>query len=108
MAHKIDEKTELTVSLKTVIALIVAIVTASAFVFHIEERIDFLETKIKDNFVVMEANTQFRINWAPPPEVKETIKTTYQQNERIAVLEKHIEMLEKQIQELKSHQQNQD
>ena len=62
MAHKIDEKTELTVSLKTVIALIVAIVTASAFVFHIEERIDFLETKIKDNFVVMEANTQFRMN----------------------------------------------
>ena len=102
MAHKIDEKTELTVSLKTVIALIVAIVTASAFVFHIEERIDFLETKIKDNFVVMEANTQFRINWALPPEVKETIKTTYQQNERIAVLEKHIEMLEQQIQELKS------
>ena len=41
MAHKIDEKTELTVSLKTVIALIAAIVTASAFVFHIEERIDF-------------------------------------------------------------------
>ena len=108
MAHKIDEKTELTVSLKTVIALIVAIVTASAFVFHIEERIDFLEMKIKENHTVMDANTQFRINWAPPPEVKETIKTTYQQNERIAVLEKHIEMLEKQIQELKSHQQNQD
>ena len=101
MAHKIDEKTELTVSLKTVIALIAAIVTASAFVFHIEERIDFLENKIQENHIVMDANTQFRINWAPPPEVKETIKTTYQQNERIAVLEKHIEMLEKQIQELK-------
>jgi hypothetical protein len=44
-------------------------------------------------------NTQFRMNWAPPPEVKETIKTTYQQNERIAVLEKHIEMQEQQIQD---------
>jgi hypothetical protein len=49
----------------------------------------------------MDANTQFRMNWSPPPEVKETIKTTYQQNERIAVLEKHIEMLEQQIQELR-------
>jgi hypothetical protein len=52
--------------------------------------------------MVMDANTQFRMNWAPPPEVKETIKTTYQQNERIAVLEKHIEMLEQKIQELRS------
>ena len=100
MALKIDEKTELTVSLKTVIALIAAIVTASAFVFHMEERLDFLENKIQENHMIMDANTQFRINWAPPPEVKETIKTTYHQNERIAVMEKHIEMLEKQIQEL--------
>jgi hypothetical protein len=45
MALKLDEKTEIQVSLKTVIALIVAIVAASAFVFHIEERIDFLESK---------------------------------------------------------------
>jgi hypothetical protein len=45
MAHKIDETTEIQVSLKTVIALIVAIVAASTFVFHIEERIDFLEIK---------------------------------------------------------------
>jgi predicted nucleic acid-binding Zn-ribbon protein len=102
MAHKIGEETEIQVSLKTVIALIVAIVAASTFVFHIEERIDFLEMKIKDNSIMMDANTQFRMNWAPPPEVKETIKTTYQQNERIAVLEKHIEMLEQQIQELRS------
>ena len=104
MAHKIDEKTELRVSLKTLAVVIVAIVSAAAFVLHMEERLDFLEMKIKDNHTVMDANTQFRMNWAPPPEVKETIKTTYQQNERIAVLEKHIEMLEQQIQELRSSQ----
>ena len=101
MAHKIDEKTELRVSLKTLAVVIIAIVSAAAFVFHMEERLDFLEMKIKENHTVMDANTQFRMNWSPPPEVKETIKTTYQQNERIAVLEKHIEMLEQQIQELK-------
>ena len=56
------------------IALIVAIVAASAFVFHIEERIDFLEMKIKENHTVMDANTQFRMNWAPPPEVKKPSK----------------------------------
>jgi hypothetical protein len=45
MAHKIDETTEIRVSLKTVIALIAAIVAASTFVFHIEERIDFFRNE---------------------------------------------------------------
>ena len=43
MAHKIDETTELKVSLKTLAAIIIAVVSAAAFVFHLEERLDLLE-----------------------------------------------------------------
>jgi hypothetical protein len=43
MAHKIDETTELRVSLKTLAVVMIAIVSAAAFVFHMEERLDILE-----------------------------------------------------------------
>ena len=42
MAHKIDEKTELTVSLKTLAVILIAVVSAAAFVFHMEERLYIL------------------------------------------------------------------
>ena len=53
MAHKIDETTELRVSLKTLAVVMIAIVSAAAFVFHIEERLDLLEHNTlmnKNNF----------------------------------------------------------
>jgi hypothetical protein len=43
MAHKIDETTELRVSLKTLAIVIITVVSAAAFVFHLEERLDLLE-----------------------------------------------------------------
>ena len=43
MAHKIDETTELRVSLKTLAVIIITVVSAAAFVFHLEERLDLLE-----------------------------------------------------------------
>jgi len=47
MAVKINESTEIHIPLKLVSGLIFAIVAASFFVFHIEERIDFLEMKLE-------------------------------------------------------------
>ena len=55
MAHKIDEKTELRVSLKTLAVVIVAIVSAAAFVFHMEERLDILEMKTNTNKIQFES-----------------------------------------------------
>ena len=46
MALKIDEAVEVRMPLKLVAALVVAIVSASYFVFHIEERIDIVDMKI--------------------------------------------------------------
>ena len=54
MAHKIDEKTELRVSLKTLAVVIISIVSAAAFVFHIEERLDILEMKTNTNRIQFE------------------------------------------------------
>ena len=54
MAHKIDEKTELRVSLKTLAVVIISIVSAAAFVFHMEERLDILEMKTNTNRIQFE------------------------------------------------------
>ena len=55
MAHKIDEKTELTVSLKTLAVILIAVVSAAAFVFHMEERLDLLEHNTMMNKVQFES-----------------------------------------------------
>ena len=88
MAHKIDETTELTVSLKTLAVVIVAIVSAAAFVFHIEERLDVLETKTNTNRIQFESYKE-----APS-----------RSHTDVEVLKNEVEHLKQQIQELKSHQ----
>ena len=55
MAHKIDETTELRVSLKTLAVIIIAVVSAAAFVFHMEERLDILEHNTMMNKVQFES-----------------------------------------------------
>jgi len=54
MAHKIDETTELRVSLKTLAVIIITVVSAAAFVFHLEERLDILEHNTMMNKVQFE------------------------------------------------------
>ena len=86
MAHKIDEKTELTVSLKTLAVVIVAIVSAAAFVFHMEERLDILEMKTMMNKVQFES-------YREQPSRSHT---------DVEVLKKELEHLKKEIDELKN------
>ena len=84
MALKIDEKTELKVSLKTVAVVIVAIVSAAAFVFHMEERLDILEMKTMMNKVQFES-------YREQPSRSHT---------DVEVLKKELEHLKEQIKEL--------
>ena len=86
MAHKIDEKTELRVSLKTLAVVIVAIVSAAAFVFHMEERLDILEIKTMMNKVQFES-------YREQPSRSHT---------DVEVLKKELEHLKKEIDELKN------
>ena len=86
MAHKIDETTELKVSLKTLAVVIIAIVSAAAFVFHMEERLDILEMKTMMNKVQFES-------YREQPSRSHT---------DVEVLKKEIEHLKKEIDELKN------
>jgi len=86
MAHKIDEKTELTVSLKTLAVILIAVVSAAAFVFHMEERLDLLEHNTIMNKVQFES-------YREQPSRSHT---------DVEVLKKELEHLKKEIDELKN------
>ena len=55
MAHKIGEDTEIQVSLKTLIGILIAVISVSAFIFQLEERLDILEMKTNTNKVQFES-----------------------------------------------------
>ena len=86
MAHKIDETTEVRVSLKTLAVVIVAIVSAAAFVFHMEERLDILEMKTMMNKVQFDS-------YREQPSRSHT---------DVEVLKKELEHLKKEIDQLKN------
>jgi len=85
MAHKIDETTELRVSLKTLAIVIIAVVSAAAFVFHIEERLDILEQNTMMNKVQFES-------YKEQPSRSHT---------DIEIMKKELEHLKNQMDELK-------
>ena len=86
MALKIDEKTELRVSLKTLAVVIVAIISAAAFVFHMEERLDILEMKTNTNKIQFES-------YREQPSRSHT---------DVEVMKKELEYLKKEIDQLKN------
>ena len=86
MAHKIDETTELKVSLKTLAVVIIAIVSAAAFVFHMEERLDILEMKTNTNKIQFES-------YREQPSRSHT---------DVEVMKKELEYLKKEIDQLKN------
>ena len=87
MAHKIDETTELRVSLKTLAVIIITVVSAAAFVFHLEERLDILEHNTIMNKVQFET-------YKDQPSRSHT---------DVEVMRIQIEQLKKEIDELKSY-----
>ena len=87
MAHKIDETTELRVSLKTLAVIIITVVSAAAFVFHLEERLDLLEHNTMMNKVQFET-------YKEQPSRSHT---------DVEVMKKELEYLKKEIDELKSY-----
>jgi Tfp pilus assembly protein PilO len=87
MAHKIDETTELRVSLKTLAVIIITVVSAAAFVFHLEERLDILEHNTMMNKVQFES-------YREQPSRSHT---------DVEVMKTQIEQLKKEIDELKSY-----
>lgn len=94
MSVQIDEKTEVTLPLKIVIGMGIALVSAAAFVFHIEERINALESTLTRKAVQWDAAGKFVTEFKPHPLVNETA-------DRVRLLEIEITKLQKDIEYLK-------
>lgn len=94
MAVQLDEKTEITLPLKIVIGMGIALVSAAAFVFHIEERINNIESTLTRKAVSWDAAGKFVTEFKPHPLVNETA-------DRVRHLELEVTKLQKDIEYLK-------
>ena len=94
MAVQLDEKTEVTLPLKIVIGMGIALVSAAAFVFHIEERIGTIESTLTRKAVPWDAASKFVTEFKPHPLVNETA-------DRVRHLEIEVTRLQKDIEYLK-------
>ena len=94
MAVQLDEKTEVTLPLKIVIGMGIALVSAAGFVFHVEDRIDTLEGTLNRKAVQWDAAGKFVTEFKPHPLVSETA-------DRVRHLELEVTKLQKDIEYLK-------
>ncbi len=94
MAIKLNEKTEVTIPIKMVVGLCVVIVSAAAFVFHIQERIDSVETTIDKKSVYWDSAAKFVNEFKPHPLVTDTA-------DRVRLLEIEITRQNKDIEYLR-------
>lgn len=97
MAIQLDEKTEVTLPLKMVIGLGITLVGASAFVFHIEDRIGSLEYTIEKRAVIWDAGAKFVAEFKPHPLVKETAARVQELEIIVVKQQKDIEYLQQQL-----------
>jgi hypothetical protein len=101
MAVQLDEKTEVTLPLKIVIGMGIALVSAAAFVFHIEERIGTIEATLTRKAVPWDGAAKFVTEFKPHPLVNETADRVRDLELEIVKHQKDIEYLQKHIVELK-------
>jgi len=93
MAVQLDEKTEVTLPLKIVIGMGIALVSAAGFVFHVEERIGTLEGTLTRKSVPWDAASKFVTEFKPHPLVNETAERVRQLEIEVTKLQKDIEYL---------------
>lgn len=93
MSVQLDEKTEVTLPLKIVIGMGIALVSAAGFVFHVEERIGTLEGTLTRKAVPWDAASKFVTEFKPHPLVNETADRVRQLELEVTRLQKDIEYL---------------
>jgi hypothetical protein len=97
MPIQLDEKTEITLPLKIVVGLGVALVSAVAFVLHIESRIDVLDSTIARKSIVWDSTGKFVAEFKPHPLVNETAERVRQMELEMIRQQKDIEYLKEQL-----------
>ncbi len=95
MPIQLDEKTEITLPLKIVVGLGVALASAAAFVLHIESRIDVLDSTITRKSIVWDSAGKFVAEFKPHPSVNETAERVRQMELEMIRQQKDIEYLQK-------------
>ena len=101
MAVQLDEKTEVTLPLKIVIGMGIALVSAAGFVFHVEDRIGSLEATLPRKSINWDAASKFVTEFKPHPLVNETAERVRELELTLVKQQKDIEYLQKHIVELK-------
>lgn len=86
----VSEDTELQISLKTAAAILFAVVSAAGLVFHVEGNMDDVQGELEKHTMRIQTLSD-KLN---SPQVQET-------HTRVSILELRVQMLEKQISELK-------
>ena len=86
----VSEDTELQISLKTAAAILFAVVSAAGLVFHVESNMDDVQGELEKHTMRIQTLSD-KLN---SPQVQET-------HTRVSILELRVQMLEKQISELK-------
>lgn len=86
----VSEDTELQISLKTAAAILFAVVSAAGLVFHVEGNMDDVQGELEKHTMRIQTLSD-KLN---SPQVQET-------HTRVSILELQVQMLEKQISELK-------
>ena len=63
MAARISEKTEVSVPLKNIVGLLVAVAAGTGAYFEVVERMNSLEHRVSMAMMDVKANTEFRVKW---------------------------------------------
>ena len=95
----INDKSEITIPLRNLIALLIFVGIATTGYFQLTGRISFLEHNLEMQGVHVDQNSEFRVKW-PRGELG-ALPDDAEQNMRLTHLEELVKELEKEIEKIK-------
>ena len=87
----VNDGSQITIPIRNLIGIVIAVGVAVTGYFHIVERINFLEHKAEMAGIVVKLNSEFRVKW-PRGELG-SLPADAEQNMRLTHLEKRIDTL---------------
>ena len=97
MAVKLDEDTQLKVSIKTVAMIVAGIISVAGLVYHTEYRIEIIESTIASRSADWDKAAEFVNSFKPHPQVYENEKKIRELEIIIVRQQKDIEYLQSQL-----------
>ena len=101
---KVNESSQITIPIRNLIGIVIAVGIATTGYFHIVERINFLEHKAEMAGIEIKHNSEFRTKW-PRGELG-SLPDDAAQNMRLKNAEKRIDTLVEEVNKLLRVKQN--